>query len=203
MMLVIFFTGGPSNHKCSGMEGDSSQSVTAWGINVGSRLASGVSKIYANIFAGGSTGSSFSSSPRSPPKAPFTGGSGPGSGLGTAGESAMHGDMGVVTIIDTVSVNSSGGNADADGGSGDAAKSDGLVVVAHFVAHTKAVVALQWDPSGSLLLTADKPGHVFNVFRVVAHPLGSACAAVPHLYTLYRGDTPGSVQDIAFSPDSR
>ena len=76
-------------------------------------------------------------------------------------------------------------------------------VVAHFVAHSKAIVAMAWDSSGSLLLTADKLGNNFNLFRVVAHPLGSAFAAVHHLYTLYRGDTPGSVQDIAFSPDSR
>ena len=41
------------------------------------------------------------------------------------------------------------------------------------------------------------------LLRVVVHPLGSAFAAVHHLYTLYRGDTPGSVQDVAFSPDSR
>ncbi len=34
-----------------GMEVDGSQSVTAWGINVGSKLAQGVSKIYSNIFS--------------------------------------------------------------------------------------------------------------------------------------------------------
>ena len=33
------------------MEVDGSQSVTAWGINVGSKLAQGVSKIYSNIFS--------------------------------------------------------------------------------------------------------------------------------------------------------
>lgn len=71
-------------------------------------------------------------------------------------------------------------------------------IVAHFVAHTKAIVALEWDPSGSLLLTADKPGHNFHLFRIVAHPLGSAFASVHHLYTLYRGDTPGSVQVINY-----
>ena len=42
-------------------------------------------------------------------------------------------------------------------------------VVAHFVAHTKAIVALQW--SGSLLLTADKPGHNFHLFRVYCQDL--------------------------------
>merc|ERR1711997_603487 len=46
-------------------------------------------------------------------------------------------------------------------------------------------------------------GNNFHLFRIVAHPLGPAFSAVHHLYTLYRGDTPGSVQDIAFSPDSR
>ena len=39
--------------------------------------------------------------------------------------------------------------------------------MAHFVAHTKAIVALQWDPSGSLLLTADIAGHNFHLFRFV------------------------------------
>ncbi len=38
-------------------------------------------------------------------------------------------------------------------------------VVAHFVAHNKAIVAMKFDPSGSLLLTADKPGNTFNIFR--------------------------------------
>jgi hypothetical protein len=185
------------------MEGDSSQSVTAWGINVGSRLASGVSKIYANIFAGGSSSSS-SSSPRSPPKAPFGGAGNTGGVMATGTEATQLGDTGVVTIIDTVSLNSGSGAGSSETEGGDGGKcGGGPAVVAHFVAHTKAVVGLAWDASGSLLLTADRPGHAFHVFRVVAHPLGSSFAAVHHLYTLYRGDTPGSVQDIAFSPDSR
>ena len=38
--------------SCGGLEGDGSQqSMAAWGINVGSRLASGVAKVYSNIFA--------------------------------------------------------------------------------------------------------------------------------------------------------
>ncbi|CAB4064391.1 Breast carcinoma-amplified sequence 3 homolog,Breast carcinoma-amplified sequence 3 [Lepeophtheirus salmonis] len=53
-------------------------------------------------------------------------------------------------------------------------------IVAHFIAHNKAIVAMKFDSSASLLLTS-----------------------VHHLYSLYRGDTPGSVQDIAFSSDSR
>ena len=36
--------------SAGGMEGEAGQSVTAWGINVGNKLASGVSKFYTNIF---------------------------------------------------------------------------------------------------------------------------------------------------------
>ena len=115
-------------------------------------------------------------------------------------ETYNEGETGVVTVIDLadlISVES------GDTGAVDIMTTKMEAVVAHFVAHTKAIVALQWDHSGSLLLTADKPGHNFHLFRIAAHPLGSAFAAVHHLYTLYRGDTPGSVQDVAFSPDSR
>ena len=104
----------------------------------------------------------------------------------------------MVTILDMVDMSSGEQTENIDITN---TKAEG--VVAHFVAHSKAIVAMAWDSSGSLLLTADKLGNNFNLFRVVAHPLGSAFAAVHHLYTLYRGDTPGSVQDIAFSPDSR
>jgi hypothetical protein len=68
---------------------------------------------------------------------------------------------------------------------------------------SQAIVALQFDHTGSLLLTCDRVGNYFNLFRIVPHPAGSGFAAVHHLYSLYRGDTPGSVQDISFSPDSR
>ena len=111
---------------------------------------------------------------------------------GVAPENYPEAETGVVTVVDLVDSMTMEDNIRMEQG-----------VVAHFLAHTRAIVALQWDASGSLLLTADKPGHNFHLFRIVAHPLGSAFAAVHHLYTLYRGDTPGSVQDVAFSPDSR
>ncbi|XP_018572462.1 breast carcinoma-amplified sequence 3 homolog isoform X2 [Anoplophora glabripennis] len=76
-------------------------------------------------------------------------------------------------------------------------------VVAHFTAHTEAIVCLQFDPSGMLLLTADKRGHDFHLFRIQPHPGGPALAAVHHLYVLHRGDTSARVQDMCFSPDSR
>jgi hypothetical protein len=75
--------------------------------------------------------------------------------------------------------------------------------IAHFLAHTEAVFAMSFDPSGMLLITADRRGHDFNVFRVQPHPCGSALAAVHHLYVLHRGDTTAKVQDISFSFDSR
>merc|ERR1719422_2624953 len=166
-----------SRKSAGGMEGGVNQSVTAWGINVGSKLASGVTKICSNIFSG---------SPRSQ-MTTAAGGVG-----GVAPENYPEAETGVVTVVDLVDSMTMEDNIRMEQG-----------VVAHFVAHSKAIVAMAWDSSGSLLLTADKLGNNFNLFRVVAHPLGSAFAAVHHLYTLYRGDTPGSVQDIAFSPDSR
>lgn len=172
-----------SRKSAGGMEGGVNQSVTAWGINVGSKLASGMTKICSNIFSG---------SPRNSAAMTVAQGVNPGD--------AQHdGETGVVTILDVVDMCSS----DTETETLDIVNTKMEGVVAHFVAHNKAIVALQWDPSGSLLLSADKPGHNFHLFRIVAHPLGSAFAAVHHLYTLYRGDTPGSVQDVAFAPDSR
>lgn len=60
-----------------------------------------------------------------------------------------------------------------------------------------------FDASGLLLLSADKRGHDFHVFRIHPHPCGSSSAAVHHLYILHRGDTTAKVQDMVFSLDSR
>lgn len=76
-------------------------------------------------------------------------------------------------------------------------------IVAHFIAHTEAIFAMSFDPSGMLLLTADRRGHDFNIFRILPHTCGSVLAAVHHLYVLHRGDTSAKVQDISFSFDSR
>jgi len=176
--------------SAGGMDGEATQSVTAWGINVGSKLASGVTKVVTNIFAG---------SPRAAPVNPTN--------LQTTNTSSNadggSGETGVVTILDMVDLNSSSENDMEECHNIDISNPKVQGVVAHFVAHTKAIVALQWDPSGSLLLTADKPGHNFHLYRVVSNPLGSSFAAIHHVYTLYRGDTPGSVQDITFSSDTR
>ncbi|XP_054000177.1 uncharacterized protein LOC128887830 isoform X1 [Hylaeus anthracinus] len=76
-------------------------------------------------------------------------------------------------------------------------------VIAHFTAHSDAIVAMTFDLSGALLLTADKRGHDFHVFRIQPHPGGPALAAVHHLYILHRGDTTAKVQDMVFSSDTR
>lgn len=76
-------------------------------------------------------------------------------------------------------------------------------IIAHFVAHTDVIAGLSFDTSGLLLLTADKRGHDFHVFRINPHPCGSASTSVHHLYILHRGDTTAKVQDMVFSLDSR
>ena len=44
-------------------------------------------------------------------------------------------------------------------------------VVAHFRAHTAPLLLLQWDGSGTLLVTASVHGHNINIFQVALWPL--------------------------------
>ncbi|XP_014484326.1 PREDICTED: uncharacterized protein LOC106749423 isoform X2 [Dinoponera quadriceps] len=76
-------------------------------------------------------------------------------------------------------------------------------VIAHFTAHSDAIVAMTFDLTGALLMTADRRGHDFHVFRIQPHPGGPTLAAVHHLYILHRGDTTAKVQDMVFSSDTR
>ncbi|KAL2712671.1 flocculation protein FLO11-like [Vespula squamosa] len=76
-------------------------------------------------------------------------------------------------------------------------------VIAHFTAHSDAIVAMTFDLTGALLMTADKRGHDFHIFRIQPHPGGPTLAAVHHLYILHRGDTTAKVQDMTFSADTR
>ena len=76
---------------------------------------------------------------------------------------------------------------------------EGVGLVAHFPAHaTEPVAALAFDPSGTMLLTCDRLGHNFHLYRIMVHPWSCSLGAVHHLYTLYRGDTTAKV-----SRDSR
>merc|ERR1719412_1435972 len=111
------------------MEGCASQPGTAWGINGGSKLASGVSKICTNIFSG---------SPRSQ-QALGHHQAGLEADLDTA-------DTGVVTVLDILELcNTVESDKDKESLDINNCRLEG--VVAHFLAHTKAIVALQWDQS--------------------------------------------------------
>ena len=67
---------------------------------------------------------------------------------------------GIVTILDVLQICNS---ADQD----EVNLNDKMAgVIAHFVAHNKAVVAMEFDSNGTLLLTADSVGNYFNLFKV-------------------------------------
>jgi len=82
-------------------------------------------------------------------------------------------------------------------------------LVAHFRPHTSPLLALQFDPSGTLLVTASLHGHNIHIFHICpwhgtgapregsARPLASAV----HLYRLARGVTPAVIRDLSFSRD--
>lgn len=76
-------------------------------------------------------------------------------------------------------------------------------IVAHFLAHQEPIYALEFNPNGRLLVSADSLGQYFNVFLVSPSPVKSTRAHVKHVYSLYRGDTSAKVRHIAFSNDSR
>ncbi|GMH05703.1 hypothetical protein Nepgr_007543 [Nepenthes gracilis] len=81
-------------------------------------------------------------------------------------------------------------------------------VIAQFRAHKSPILALCFDPSGTLLVTASVQGHNINVFRIMPGLLGSSSASdvgdsYVHLYRLQRGFTNAVIQDISFSDDSR
>ncbi|XP_034935168.1 uncharacterized protein [Chelonus insularis] len=76
-------------------------------------------------------------------------------------------------------------------------------IVAHFTAHNDAIVAMTFDKTGAILMTADRRGHDFHIFKIQPHPGGPTLTAVHHLYVLHRGDTTAKVQDMVFSNDTR
>ena len=64
---------------------------------------------------------------------------------------------GVVTVIDLQIA-----KEEKDRSEGDTVNE---AIIAHFMAHNDAIVAMVFDRSGALLMTADKQGHDFHVFR--------------------------------------
>jgi hypothetical protein len=162
-----------SHRSSGGAEGEGVPSYTATVLHAAKSLTKGLRELGESV-ANSLTGQ------RPPSATPPT----PGSGV----------QPGIVTVVDC---------QDAAGGEL-SLSDDARGVIAHFVAHaTDPIVAMAFDPSGSLLLTADKQGHDFHVFRLQPHPCGPSLAAVHHLYVLHRGDTTAKVQDIVFSMDSR
>ncbi|XP_017061576.1 breast carcinoma-amplified sequence 3 homolog isoform X2 [Drosophila ficusphila] len=181
-----------SKRSGGGCDGEGVPSYTATVLNAAKSFGKGLRELGEQVAAGltGTTGGSGASSKSSS----FDSASG--------GPDAKQ--SGVVTIIDVKHPvkdysPTSGTPLSSTGGS----QGGGDPIVAHFVAHSEALVAMEFDSSGMLLLTADRRGHDFHVFRVQPHPVGPSLAAVHHLYVLHRGDTSAKVQHIAFSLDSR
>ncbi|XP_053681788.1 uncharacterized protein LOC128732540 isoform X2 [Sabethes cyaneus] len=177
-----------SKRSSGGCDGDGVTSYTATVLNAAKSLGKGLRELGEQM-AAGLTGGSHS------------GPSSIGSMTGASGTVvASEGNQpGIVTILDIKfpikDLSPTTGTPIASTGNDP--------IIAHFVAHSEAIVAMQFDASGMLLLTADKRGHDFHVFRIHPHPSGPSLAAVHHLYILHRGDTSAKVQDIAFSLDSR
>uniref|UniRef100_A0A6P7FVH4 Breast carcinoma-amplified sequence 3 homolog n=1 Tax=Diabrotica virgifera virgifera TaxID=50390 RepID=A0A6P7FVH4_DIAVI len=170
-----------SKRSNGGMDGEGVQSYTATVIHAAKSLGRGLRGLGESVASSLTGNNTFK--PGTSPNSPQAGGQ----------SDVSH--KGIVTILD-IGCPSYNNLQENSTPSGDP-------VIAHFIAHTKPVVALQFDPSGMLLLTADKRGHDFHLFRIHPHPGGPQLTSVHHLYILHRGDTSAVVQDMCFSKDSR
>ncbi|XP_053658276.1 uncharacterized protein LOC128707346 [Anopheles marshallii] len=211
----------PSKRSSGGCEGDGVTSYTATVLNAAKSFGKGLRELGEQV-AAGLTGSHLGSSLGSS----LVGGGGGSSSSGVGGGLSSGSNTGSSNDINVLMA----GGILAGGGTVSEANQPGIVtvldikypvkdvspttgtpvtsnggdpIVAHFLAHSEAIVALAFDAPGMLLLTADKRGHDFHVFRLQPHPSGASLAAVHHLYVLHRGDTTAKVQDVAFSLDSR
>ncbi|XP_060664476.1 breast carcinoma-amplified sequence 3 homolog isoform X3 [Drosophila nasuta] len=172
-----------------GCDGEGVPSYTATVLNAAKSFGKGLRELGEQV-AAGLTGTSAGS-----------GNSSKSSSFDSATGGVDAKQSGVVTIIDVKHPIKD--YSPTTGTPSSSSPSSGDPIVAHFVAHSEALVAMEFDSSGMLLLTADRRGHDFHVFRIQPHPVGSSLAAVHHLYVLHRGDTSAKVQHIAFSLDSR
>ncbi|XP_012279625.1 breast carcinoma-amplified sequence 3 homolog isoform X2 [Orussus abietinus] len=163
----------PVRRSSGGSEGEGVQSYTTTVLYAAKSLGKGLRGLGESV-ASSLTGNAVS---------PMT--------INNAGADATQ--PGVVTILDLQAAKD---EREQDEGAIEA-------VIAHFTAHGDAIVAMTFDLTGALLMTADKRGHDFHVFRIQPHPGGPTLAAVHHLYVLHRGDTTAKVQDMTFSSDAR
>ncbi|KAL0122117.1 hypothetical protein PUN28_007114 [Cardiocondyla obscurior] len=163
----------PARRSSGGCEGEGVQSYTATVLYAAKSLGKGLRGLGETV-ASSLTGNSVS---------PMT--------INNTGNDVTQ--PGVVTILDLQVARD---EKELDDSNVDA-------VIAHFTAHSDAIVAMTFDLTGALLMTADKRGHDFHIFRIQPHPGGPTLAAVHHLYILHRGDTTAKVQDMVFSSDTR
>ncbi|KAG6461726.1 hypothetical protein O3G_MSEX012820 [Manduca sexta] len=163
-----------SKRSSGGCEAEGVTSYTATVLHAAKSLSKGLRGLGESVAHSLSGGRSTSQSP-SPPNADIQ-------------------QPGIVTVLDIEGLDDEEGQDSED-------QCD--PIVAHFVAHSEAIIALKFDASGMLLVTADRRGHDFHVFRINPHPCGPSLASVHHLYILHRGDTTAKVQDIAISGDAR
>ncbi|XP_011290884.1 titin isoform X1 [Musca domestica] len=177
-----------SKRSGGGCDGEGVASYTATVLNASKSLVKGLRELGEQVAAGltGTTGSGTSSKNTS-----FDSGTGPDAK-----------QPGIITVIDIK--NPLRDYSPTTGVPMSSAQTAGTdPIIAHFIAHSEALVAMEFDNSGMLLVTADRRGHDFHVFRIQPNPVGPSLAAVHHLYVLHRGDTSAKVQNIAFSLDSR
>ncbi|XP_039962358.1 uncharacterized protein LOC120775993 [Bactrocera tryoni] len=176
----------PSKRSGGGWDGEGVASYTATVLNAAKSFGKGLRELGEQVAAG------------------LTGTSSSGSISKNSSFDSITGveakQSGIVTIMDiekTIKDYSPTSMTSATGGVNEEP------IIAHFVAHAEAIVAMEFDNSGMLLLTADRRGHDFHVFRIQPHPASPSLSAVHHLYVLHRGDTSAKVQNITFSLDSR
>lgn len=75
--------------------------------------------------------------------------------------------------------------------------------LAHFRAHTSPLLLLQFDASGTLLVTASVHGHTVNIYHLAAPSRKGEVGSAVHLFRLCRGVTPAVIQGVAFSRSGR
>nr|CAD7448989.1 unnamed protein product [Timema bartmani] len=190
----------PSRRSSGGTEGEGVQSYTATVLHVAKSFGKGLRELGETVATSLTGGVGGMTAQRGMTGAGSCVMTGPQGGPINCSNSDAAIQPGIVTILDTQTTSPSSQREEQRSGDYTGPVSD---VIAHFVAHSDPILALAFDPSGMLLLTADKRGHDFHLFRIQPHPGGPSLAAVHHLYTLHRGDTTAKVQDIAFAADSR
>jgi hypothetical protein len=162
--------------SAGGCESEGTQSYTATVLNAAKTLSQGLRDLSGSV--ANSLSANLSTSPGGAnPYMQMAGGFHRSDSNTSINSNSSSGDMvqpGIVTIVDVQSKLSDDDSERKNG------------IVAHFVAHPEPIVAMCFDPSGMVLLTADKKGHRFHLFRIQPHLLGSSYTSIHHLYVLYR-----------------